>query len=885
MRIGQAPASARQQAGGARLNQPIEGRTPNFSGGGDGGASALFSAAGALAGAANSLYEEDQKKRDFGALQMYNRTVGEYDRWQTEMFTTAPPDGTGVSAASAQEWDKRFNTFLSNIDPDLQPRYTAIGETVKQDFLKRGEETERAALRGNSLFTLEEIQRQAANEILADPVRRDGWEQRYVATLETAPGLTDADRRQLAQRGLDEIGKASAQGRLFLGEKAKRISPDDEASFIPLVNAVVSAESAGNPVAISPAGAAGIMQVMPATARDIAREIGDPNFPAGENDAVVQEYLKNETIGRRYGTYYLRKRLRQLGGDTEAALIAYNAGIGNARRWLAAGRDYSVLPKREETEPYARGIMERLGAVTEEEIFADENLDPDTRLQLASAARGQAVQVETEAAAEFAANRATAIVALNDKIDNYGGMPAIHAAVESGLIAPGSKEYDAAVSRYQKVEEDNIAVAQTVKTLADPNGNITADKKGRDSLSLMVEKLGALESIAQGDDDAFNSGVLPLWVKTGVAPTNVKQTLEGMMQSTNAGQVQFAYRSLSALYANRADDFVREFGKDTTELIEWYRAMGSAGNTEFNAGLELMQNRTPEARQRRTELETLAGENLKSAKRAPDALRSEFSAFVGGNAAFGDIAAQGVNAASLWSDYNATYKRLFPLYGEDRATHNAVIESISKMYGRMVPGDDNTLVKYPPAQFAPTFDGGHEWYMAQFNREHSVADGDTVRVVNNSINADRLVATGQLPVHDYIIQRANGEMEVVRDWRASPETERTYRETLARETPGGNAAMTREQLEQAKLNFTGIETQIVALAREYANTNDEAYRTQLRTFISDLERQMPVTPDKQSDPLGPSREMLQAIVDDMMGKKPLAPEFMAWLSAMSPGGN
>jgi hypothetical protein len=47
-------------------------------------------------------------------------------------------------------------------------------------------------------------------------------------------------------------------------------------------------------------------------------------------------------------------------GDVEAALIAYNAGAGNADKFVAAGRDYDVLPQTMQTQPYVDKIMGQL---------------------------------------------------------------------------------------------------------------------------------------------------------------------------------------------------------------------------------------------------------------------------------------------------------------------------------------------------------------------------------------------------------------------------------------------------------------------------------------------------------------------------------------------
>lgn len=80
-----------------------------------------------------------------------------------------------------------------------------------------------------------------------------------------------------------------------------------------LVRAVVAAESAGNPRAVSPAGAIGLMQLMPATAAAI-----------GVNPWRPQENLRG-------GIVYLASQLRAFAGDTRLALIAYNAGPQHAR--------------------------------------------------------------------------------------------------------------------------------------------------------------------------------------------------------------------------------------------------------------------------------------------------------------------------------------------------------------------------------------------------------------------------------------------------------------------------------------------------------------------------------------------------------------------------
>lgn len=112
--------------------------------------------------------------------------------------------------------------------------------------------------------------------------------------------------------------------------KANELSPY-------LLEAVVWQESRWNPAARSRAGAIGLAQLMPGTARDLGV---DPNDP-----------LQNLSGGARY----LRQQLNRFGGNVEKALAAYNAGPG---RVMTAGG----IPSIPETQAYVRAIVARLAA-------------------------------------------------------------------------------------------------------------------------------------------------------------------------------------------------------------------------------------------------------------------------------------------------------------------------------------------------------------------------------------------------------------------------------------------------------------------------------------------------------------------------------------------
>jgi hypothetical protein len=99
------------------------------------------------------------------------------------------------------------------------------------------------------------------------------------------------------------------------------------------------AESGFNPNAVSPAGARGISQFMPATAQDYGI---DPSDPEQSIDAQGR-YLANS---------------REQFGDNEAILLAsYNWGPGNVEKWLERGADPSRMPA--ETRDYIEKVTGR----------------------------------------------------------------------------------------------------------------------------------------------------------------------------------------------------------------------------------------------------------------------------------------------------------------------------------------------------------------------------------------------------------------------------------------------------------------------------------------------------------------------------------------------
>ena len=98
-----------------------------------------------------------------------------------------------------------------------------------------------------------------------------------------------------------------------------------------LIWAFVRQESVFNPRATSSAGARGLMQLMPRTANYIA---GEKRF-SGKSRDFLYEPSMNLALGQRYLRYLMRKG--HVGQDLFRLLAAYNAGVGNLKRWDKRG--------------------------------------------------------------------------------------------------------------------------------------------------------------------------------------------------------------------------------------------------------------------------------------------------------------------------------------------------------------------------------------------------------------------------------------------------------------------------------------------------------------------------------------------------------------------
>jgi soluble lytic murein transglycosylase len=118
-----------------------------------------------------------------------------------------------------------------------------------------------------------------------------------------------------------------------------------------LIAAVIYAESRFRDQT-SQAGARGLMQITPTTAKEIERLSGGTTFKLDD--------LADPEINIRYGTFYLAELLRRFNGSEVAALAAYHAGPTAVEEWGGSSLTLDEIPI-EETRGYVEEVLDKRG--------------------------------------------------------------------------------------------------------------------------------------------------------------------------------------------------------------------------------------------------------------------------------------------------------------------------------------------------------------------------------------------------------------------------------------------------------------------------------------------------------------------------------------------
>jgi len=260
------------------------------------------------------------------------------DRYNPNTLPAAAPAGDSSRAAQvARDFEALFTSMMfksmrgSVYENSLVPKN--MGEKVFTEMLD-SQYAQLSAERGTlglAALIQREIERAEGKNTLAPA------DNTAVNPLQSRRRTSSA-----SNSGVALIDRVRGRWQSLISEASARYGVDEN-----LVTAVIARESAGNPNAVSPKGAKGLMQLMDGTARELG---------------VRNSFSPAENISG--GVRYLRDMLRMFNGDETLALAAYNAGPGNVRR-------FGGVPPFRETQEYitaVRNLREQTAAASAREV-------------------------------------------------------------------------------------------------------------------------------------------------------------------------------------------------------------------------------------------------------------------------------------------------------------------------------------------------------------------------------------------------------------------------------------------------------------------------------------------------------------------------------------
>ncbi len=171
---------------------------------------------------------------------------------------------------------------------------------------------------------------------------------------------------EISDRQLDaKISRVAARRNVFfIRDKFQIVREVMNDEYAPLVHAIIKQESGFAPTAVSQVGALGFMQLMPDTAKLVAKEISIPYDK--------KKLATDISYNIRLGSHYIKKLIDRFNGSEMLAIASYNAGPNATQRWinefydprkvddLDKVVDWIELITYSETRNYVQRIMENL---------------------------------------------------------------------------------------------------------------------------------------------------------------------------------------------------------------------------------------------------------------------------------------------------------------------------------------------------------------------------------------------------------------------------------------------------------------------------------------------------------------------------------------------
>lgn len=327
----------------------------------------------------HTIYKEELQKKLAARGLMAFKDGGAYQRQQTQAWEKSVWEG-GM-AQFAQDIQTHAD------DPD---RLEFLANEKLELWRQQNPGLDDSAIRLNLTRMVEEGR---INQFLAS-----GEYDKAQAVLGADPAQNMANMKVAQNAHSGAMGTAITKGmpqnvNNLIRAAAKKHGVPEE-----LALAVAMQESGGNQASVSHAGAIGVMQLMPGTAKGL-----------GVNPHDLAQNIEG-------GVRYIAQMLKEQGGNVQHALLAYNWGNGNVAKWKQTGRGVKGQAMPREAQEYAARVLGRMtgggagaaqpGAMPQMPGSANPAIDPVRRMQyqakIDAARRQQMEGVKAQASLQFA---------------------------------------------------------------------------------------------------------------------------------------------------------------------------------------------------------------------------------------------------------------------------------------------------------------------------------------------------------------------------------------------------------------------------------------------------------------------------------------------------
>jgi len=283
----------------------------------------------------------EKGKNYAAARRYYSELIARFPNYYHSVLAREELKKPALAGAGRDETAEKFLAAVEFAERDQAPSFAADPETNTR--LRRGRLLAQAGLDRWAESEMRFGARNGANrwvlamELAATAAARGAHAQALRYIKGTAPGYLYLPREAAPEKFWRLAFPFPYRAEITQYARSRNLDPY-------LVAALIRQESEFDPVVVSRAGAIGLMQIMPPTGRQLARQL--------RLGISTNARLRQPLFNLNLGTYYLRKLLDQKNGALEETLAGYNGGASRVVRWRTWG-DFTEPSEFVETIPFS----------------------------------------------------------------------------------------------------------------------------------------------------------------------------------------------------------------------------------------------------------------------------------------------------------------------------------------------------------------------------------------------------------------------------------------------------------------------------------------------------------------------------------------------------